>query len=338
MDDHFMKSLNTPPRPGHERALRERLRQLDEAAAPARTPWWQPALGGVAAVIALAALFSLPSVRVSAQQLLDLFRVRTFAVVQVNAAQLERLQKQKLDPEALLGGKVEKVLDPGKPQLFTSLGAAGAAAGFTPLVPRALPDGFVADTVAVMGASESRVTIDTRNLRELLQTLAIHDVSVPAGLDGQRVTMRTQTALAQRFVSGDHHLVFLQSASPELALPAGVDLAKLGEIGLRLLGLESGEAHRMAQHIDWHSTMLVPLQANATSFHEVTVHGQRGLLMEARPDAPDAAPSGDGGRPGRRGGGAHRGRTVLWTENGHVYALMGEVGEVALMQAAESVR
>jgi hypothetical protein len=335
VDDKFlenMKSLQQPPRPGYARALRERLRQLEDDA-PARAAWWQPALAGVAAVAAVVALLSLPSVRASAQQVLDMFRVRTFAVVQVNAAQLERLEKQKLDPQALLGGKVEKVLDGGKPQTFTDLHAAGAAAGFTPLVPRVLPAGFAADTMVVMGASESRVTVDTKNLRDLLQTMAITDIRVPDGLDGQRVTLRTQTALGQRFVSGEHHLFFLQSASPEIALPAGVDLARLGEVGLRLLGLESGEAHRMAQHIDWHSTMLVPLQPNATSFREVTVHGQRALLMESKPDA--APTSGESGRHGEY---RRHGRTVLWTEQGRVYALMGDVNEVDLMQAAESVR
>jgi hypothetical protein len=79
--------------------------------------------------------------------------------------------------------------------------------------------------------------------------------------------------------------------------------------------------------------MLVPLQPNATSFREVTVHGQRGLLMESKPDAQPS--TGDTG-----GHSEHRrhGRTVLWTEQGRVYALMGDVNEVDLMQAAESVR
>jgi hypothetical protein len=338
VDDKFletMKSMQEQPRPGYARALRERLRQLEEDEAPARAAWWQPALAGVAAVAAVVALLSLPSVRASAQQVLDMFRVRTFAVVQVNAAQLERLEKQKLDPQALLGGKVEKVLDGGKPQTFTDLHAAGAAAGFSPLVPRTLPMGFAADTMVVMGASESRVTVDTKNLRELLQTMAITDIRVPDGLDGQRVTLRTQTALGQRFVSGERHLFFLQSASPEISLPAGVDLARLGEVGLRLLGLESGEAHRMAQHIDWHSTMLVPLQPNATSFREVTVHGQRALLMESKESKPDAPAAGESGHHGEY---RRHGRTVLWTEQGRVYALMGDVNEVDLMQAAESVR
>ena len=335
-EEKFLESLREAPRPGHARALRERLRQVEVPDAPQSLAWWRPALAGAFAIAALVMAFSLPSVRAQAQAMLDLFRVRTFAVVQLDAAQVERLQKQKLDPEALLGGKVERVREGGKPQLFTDMGAATTAAGFAPRVPRTLPEGFVADTIAVMGASESRVTVDTKNLRELMQTMAVTDLTVPAGLDGQIVTMRTQPAVMQRFRNQGQDLAFLQSESPELGLPAGVDLSRLGEIGLRLLGLERGEAHRMAQHIDWHSTMLVPLQANATAFHEVTVHGQRGLLMESKvsKDSKADAPAGADTHERRFRGG----RTLLWTEQGRVYALMGRVNTVELMQCAESVR
>lgn len=329
MDDKFLNSLKSEPRPGHARALRERLRQIDDAADAPRGFAWAPWLTGAGAVAALVLALSLPGVRVQAQALLDLFRVRDFAVVQVKPEQLEKLQAQKLDPSALLGGAVEKVRDPGPPQVFTNVTAAAAAAGFTPRVPSALPDGFVADTVRVEGASEARVQVDTRRLRELMDAMDVRDLTIPAGLDGRTVTMRTQPAIAQTFRKGDRVIGFVQSASPEVALPPGADLAQLGEIGLRLLGLERAEAHRMAGEIDWHGTMLVPVPAASGTFHEVTVHGVRALLIDTRDDA-KAAPD-DRHRP--RGG-----NVLLWNEQGRVYAMMGRIDQVSLLQMAESVR
>ena len=41
---------------------------------------------------------------------------------------------------------------------------------------------------------------------------------------------------------------FIQAHSPEVSLPAGTDLARLGELGLRILGMPPAEAHRFAQH------------------------------------------------------------------------------------------
>ena len=82
--------------------------------------------------------------------------------------------------------------------------------------------------------------------------------------------------------------------------------------------------------------MLGALQATATAGHEVTVDGQRGLLMESKEsrDSRADAPAGADTHERRFRGG----RTLLWTEQGRVYALMGRVNTVELMQCAESVR
>jgi hypothetical protein len=120
------------------------------------------------------------------------------------------------------------------------------------------------------------------------------------------------------------HLV--QANSPEVTLPTGVDLAQLGEIGLRILGLDPAEARRMASTIDWTSTLVVPVPSNASSFREVTVHGQRGLLVTTNGD-PAGTPN------GRRAG-----AIVMWTEGDRVFALAGNLDSMELMQMAESVR
>ena len=129
-------------------------------------------------------------------------------------------------------------------------------------------------------------------------------------------------------------------AAMSFAYARRADLGISGRDTLTVLTVRRGAGSfthvRMAQHIDWHSTMLVPLQANATAFHEVTVHGQRGLLMESKAskDSKADAPAGADTHERRFRGG----RTLLWTEQGHVYALMGRVSTVELMQCAESVR
>ena len=77
----------------------------------------------------------------------------------------------------------------------------------------------------------------------------------------------------------------MQSRSPEVSLPPGADLAQLGEIGLRILGLDATEAHRFAGSIDWHSTFLVPVPAKEAEFRQVQVNGHPALLVTAKPDA-----------------------------------------------------
>jgi len=328
MDDRFLTGMRREPRPEFARELHERLRRQGPAVAPARP--WRPlqlavALAGGLVVALVVLSFTFPAVRASAQAFLDLFRVRNFAAVSVNPARVARLRDLKLDPESMMGGGQAEILEPaGEPRVVATVQEAGAAAGFAVRVPAQTPAGFRPDTIVVAGASAARFTVDTARLTRVLDALDIRDVRVPAGLDGQVITVRTTPAVAQRFVRDRQRVDLLQARSPEVSLPAGVDLARLGEIGLRIAGLEPGEAKRFAQSIDWHGTLVVPVPLNASSFSEVSVNGNRGLLVVF-------AGSGQGPH------GVARGNLLLWTDGDLVFALRGDLNRMDLVQMAESL-
>ena len=114
----------------------------------------------------------------------------------------------------------------------------------------------------------------------------------------------------------------LQTLAPEVALPPGVNLAALGEIALRVLGLAPGDAHQIAQAIDWHTTLLVPIPASAASFRQVEVGGGQGLLVERRVDR--GSPS----------------SAILWSSGGRAYAMTsrGNITSDQLIEIANSVQ
>jgi hypothetical protein len=85
--------------------------------------------------------------------------------------------------------------------------------------------------------------------------------------------------------------------------------------------VDANEARRMAGSIDWRSTLIVPVPANAGTFRQVTVHGNPGMLVTVT------------GAEGQR----RAGTIVLWTESDRVYALQGTLGPEDMMQVAESV-
>ena len=80
MDDRFLNSMRRDPDPAFSRDLRTRLQ-----AQPATRDRWRlrpaPAVAIAIAAVAVVSLFAFPAVRVSAQAVLDLFRVRKFAAV-----------------------------------------------------------------------------------------------------------------------------------------------------------------------------------------------------------------------------------------------------------------
>ncbi len=326
MDDKFLYDARREPRPEFAGQLRTRLAETEDTAedhGPGPVRAWAIA-AAVLAVIGLT--FTLPSVRASAQAFLELFRVRNFAAVPVDPARIQRLQSASVNLDHLIGDHVEKVHDPGPMQVVADPSAAASLAGMPVAVPRELPRGLALDSVRVRGLAEARVTVALAPLRNLLTTLAIDDVTLPQNLDGSKVMLRMPPAVLLGYRGDKARATLIQSRSPELGLPAGLDLPELGEIGLRIMGLSKTEAHRFAQTIDWHSTMLVPMSASAASFDQVDVHGQHGLLITFAGNAPENHER------------AHDRSMLLWSEGDKVYALTGNIGRVDLTQMANSVR
>lgn len=325
MDDRFLHEMRREPPAEFARALRQRLRVQDDE----RRGWAPRALPALAAAVAVAlsvAVFTVPSVRVSAQALLDLFRVRSFAAVSFDESRLEKLRALEQNNALFVFDRQQVLVDPGKPQYYPTLEAAGAAVGFVPSRLRYLPSGLALDSVMVQGAGAVRLAVSEAKLRALLDQLDLRDVSIQPGIDGVWVEVRKPAAVIQRYESGRLKAGLVQAVSPEVSVPAGLEIEKLAEIGLRILGLDAGEASRIARSTDWRSTLLVPVPMNASTFRQVTIHGQRGLLVTTT-----STPSADWPQ-GRKG------TVVLWAENDRVFGLMSNLSDEDAMQMAESVQ
>ncbi len=324
MDDRMLHEYRRAPDPRFARDLRERLRRQERPRVPA-SPGALRVLAAACGVAIVVVLFTVPSVRVSAQALLDLFRVRRFAAVEFSQSRMETLRSIAKEPGLLVFDREEKLQDPGPARYVASREKAGSEAGFTVSAPGYLPEGLAPDSVFVEGTAAMRLYASESKLRSLLDRLDLRDVAVPTGLDGQAIEVRKPPVVTQRFTSERGRAVLIQARSPEVSVPAGWDVERLAEIGLRILGLDAGEARRIARATDWRTTLLVPLPVNASTFRQVTIHGQSGLLITT------AEPrTGDGKR--------HREGTILmWTAGDRVFCLTGNLSGPDLVQMAESI-
>lgn len=330
MDDRFLHEHRREPQAGFARSLRARLRQVEATEAEKPALSWNPALVATFAVAVVALSFALPSVRATAQNMLDLFRVRSFVPVAFDPAKLDKLKalapKEGDSASNMLFANVEELEKPEAPRTYTSLASAASAAGIPGREITQFPRDLKVTGITVTGRGRARFQVDTRKLTTILETLEIRDVQVPMDLDGRSFTVDMPRTIRQQITGEGARVEFVQATSPEVQLPAGTDMARLGEIGLRVLGMSSNEARRMARSIDWASTMVVPVPLDATGFREVTIHGQKGLLVTSH--------SGENDPSGKQ----RRGNLLLWSEDSRLYALMGSVRDLDLIEMAESIR
>jgi hypothetical protein len=330
MDDRFLNELRREPNPGFARALRERLRGVEDEA-PARGFRLAPALASVAGIALVALAFTVPAVRVAAQNALDLFRVRSFAAIEIDEARLDQLRalhdQLGQDPGMLVLDKQEVLQEPGKPVEYPSADLAGNAAGLPGLKqPRGpLPNDMRFTKAQVTGEGAARLTVRIDKLKKVIELLGLTDVRVPDQLDGQQVTVHMPAIVQQEYASEKTRMTLVEAHSPEVALPPGADLRQLGEIGLRILGLDADEARKVAGSIDWKNTLVVPVPTTAESFRQVHVNGHPGLYI--RCEAPD--------ENGKR----HRsGAVVMWSEGDRVLAIQSNLPGEELLDLAQTLR
>ena len=347
MSDDFLSRLREEPRPEFKDRLEGRLHEIDARArerrqAPSPYRRFVPALAGASLVAALALAFSLEPVRAAAREFLDLFRVKRFAAVPVDPTRLERLAKGGLDFKSLVADQVEVVVAPGKPELVASPEAGAVAAGITAQQPSVLPQRTELVETTLGQPGTFRVQVDTGKLEALALAAGADEIEIPAWWNGATIDVEAPPVLAMRYArtvdggdgrpSREDNFVLLQSATPQVELPEGFDLATLGRLGLRLAGMNAEEALSFSRTIDWRATLLVPVPVQGGTFREVEVSGQRGLLVTIQPPPTTAA---DGStRPSRASS------LLLWSTADKVFALRGPGtrGGVELVEMAQSIR
>jgi hypothetical protein len=199
------------------------------------------------------------------------------------------------------------------------------------LLPKSLPKGYEGPDVRYRGEGMFRVTADMGKVESLLQSLGIEDVVVPWEANGAVFTVKAPPLVELVYHRGDQEIVFVQCASPEVDLPPGVDLRRLGEILLRVQGLTAADARSFARRIDWTNTLVVPVPTMGSEYHEVQLHGVKGLLVTMQ----------HAGRLGsdrtRRAAGPRR-SALVWTVDGKLYSLVGRGNGAELLQMAHSIR
>jgi len=319
MTDIWMNALRREPSAEFKEQLRRRLRN-DEAAAQAPAPSYRRFILAAAAVVLLSVLLAVPAVRASAAQFLSLFRVVNIVAVKVEPSRLDSLKAQDLEIGKLIGEHVEVLVDPGPPVPVGSIDEAASVAGMPIAVPQWLPEDSKIIETAVMGERVLRITASANRLQQVMDALGITDLTAPPALEGQVVNVRVPPVVMVRYEHGNRRTRLFQARVPQVTLPTSVDLATLGEIGLRILGLSQADAHQFAQAIDWHTTLLVPVPPGVSSFRQVSVGGRPGILMQHQP--PDQSPT----------------SVVLWSTPERVFALVSIDGLDQVLNMADSVR
>jgi hypothetical protein len=299
---------------------------------------YRAVVAGLAAMFVVALLLTLAPVQAAASQFLGLFRIRKFAVVSINPAAMQSLDKVGGQIDQLLSDSVTFAKQPGTPVAAASVAEATQKAGIAVRLPSAATS---APHLVVQDGVNATVKVDLARIRAILELAGRSDIKLPDALDGKTVEFSVPPSVLAEYDCGSGLqpdqgapmpeliqpgnvmrprlapmpspraacVTLVQLASPTVKAPPGADISQVGEALLQLLGLTPPEAEHFAQTIDWSSTLVIPLPTDAASFRDVTVDGAQGVLIQSNP---------------RSSGGPNTTHyTLFWEKSDMVYSLSG---------------
>ncbi len=269
---------------------------------------------------------TVPALRAAADSLLQTFRARSVVFLPVDSARMQQLSDLGTDPTALFLSKPVIVGSP-KTTVVASADAASRSVGFKPEQPSTFPGALTSTDIKVHESTKVQAQLNVATIRELMQTLGVNDVTLPDALGSAPITADVPAFTESTYSGTDYEITLVQGRSPTVTMPAGVDLAQLGRVGLRLVGMQPQQADEMSRQINWSSTLVVPFPASLRNIVRVQVGNSEGLMVSAyggsdsKPSQPRAA--------------------IYWQSGDHFYVLAGhgdQLNNDMMLLAARSIK
>jgi hypothetical protein len=299
---------------------------------------WLPLWVVVICVAVIAGWFSFPPTRRLAEKFYGSLRVQRVQAVNVNLSSfvgpnanstLQQMVSQ------MISDKVT-VTENQPEQPAASAAAASQAAGFPVQLLGKRKD---APELAVNGKHAFDLTVDRARLQAIFKEAGRPDLELPQSIEGATVAVTIPPIVRARY--GDcpgrpsataniatpppnssqysNCVLLSQGPSPEVKAPSSLDLGKLTEIGLELVGMTPGQAQQFLEKVSWRSMLGVPVPRFMRSYEAVTVNGVPGTLLSMA---------------GRRG----PTYTLIWARNGMVYSLTGYGDSGGAVSLADSLQ
>jgi hypothetical protein len=248
-------------------------------------------------ILVLGASLFFPPVQAIANDFLGLFRVQQISVIQVNPGNLPQQLGSSAQLEQMLTKDVQ-VNDQGPAQPVTNAAEASQKAGFQVRLPQ---NQTPARLEYQPGATVS-YKVDLQQVRGILADIGRSDIQIPDSVNGATVegnipggviaqygscNFNPEVARKQGYDPDNQRLpslpdctTLLQLPSPTINTPPGLDLQKLGEAFLEVMGVSPQDAARLSQNIDWATTLVVPIPTYGFSYQSVSVDGASGTFIQ----------------------------------------------------------
>lgn len=273
-----------------------------------------------AMILCIGVVLGVAPVRSAASQILGVFRVQRITLVDISPDEIRHLERVLRQEEGLVDirnfGRVE--VKRGEPYRDVDTQTASRLAGFELRVPSRVPGPYGSPKVVVNESITVDLTLDVDKVNQMLASLGARRL-IPREADGKRITVRIPPTVQIRYeaVNDDHTgLDLLETRSPELLVPAGVDPVWVRDAIMSLPFLPNELRSRLIEIDDWQHTLVIPNVRGSS--RRVSVGGREGVFI----------------RPESEGGHS----ALVWLDGEVICGLSGKLTLEKALEIASSMR
>jgi Putative zinc-finger len=294
--------------------------------------------GGALAAAALIVVFTVGPVRAWAENLLAIFRVEHFSVLELNpTTSLKNNQLLNQTVSHIISDEVTVTEAPQKPQSVADAATAIKLAGFqvkllTEQTPSSL---FIENGLA------AHMKINRDRLQEVLDEAGRNDLQIPSSVDGATVSLRIPTGVLATYGNcGDtgarlkgqmpentpHQqpdatcIALMELPSPVVTAPPDLNPAQIAQVALQFLGMSANDAANFTQTVDWTSTLVLPVLHGQSTYQQIPVNGNEGVLLRSKAASASAN------------------FALIWVDSGIVYGLHGNGDDTTALNLASQLK
>lgn len=271
-------------------------------------------------ILCIGGVLGIAPVRTAASQILGVLRVQRIAVVDISPDEIRHLERVLRDRGGLVNvnnfGQVE--VRRGEPYRGIDTRTASRLAGFELKLPSRVPSFYAPPEVAVNESITVDLTLDVDRVNQMLTSLGARKL-VPREADGKRMTIRIPPTVSVRYeAANDDHtvLTILETRSPELVVPAGVDPNSVRDAILSLPFVPNELKSRLLAIGDWQHTLVIPNVRGSS--RRVSVDDREGVFIQ----------------PEREGGHG----ALIWFDGEIICGIFGKIGLDGALEIASSMR
>jgi hypothetical protein len=290
-------------------------RKTQETQEKSKAGWfiikYKKAISAACVAVILTLCVAVQPVRAFISEALNIFRVENVKSLQISFSDMEdirrQLEQKTGDIELDQFGKIESE---GFAEQKLSVREAKALEDPAVLLPPEAKEDNIDIHVTQSGLLS--FTMDVENVNEALKSFGAEKL-LPGNLNGKTFTAQFAAQVEYLYHEDGGFYSVMQTRTPELAVPADVDVDQMYDCLAELPILPEDMRHQLKSIQDWKNTIYLPVAGEP---QEVVIQGAKGFIAEKK----------------------NGGWMLVWYDGGTLFSVEGNAGKEELTDFAESLR